>query len=102
MKSELKILLERDLDFSKVRYYTLKFVDEDKTELNKFYDKYQVEFSDSINYIKMWIAVIGEKFSATPQYFRPEDNASALPPPTKEIRHLDMDIDSKNMNLRLY
>lgn len=100
MKSELKILLERDLDFSKVRYYTLKFDDDDKTELDKFYDKYQDEFADSINFIKMWIAEIGEKFSAIPRYFRPEDNASALPPPTKELRCLD--IDSKKMNLRLY
>jgi hypothetical protein len=102
VKSELKILLERDLDFSNVRYYTLKFDDEDKTELKKFYDKYQQEFLDSINFIKMWIAVIGEEFSATPQYFRPEDNASALPPPTKEIRHLGFDIGAKKMNLRLY
>lgn len=102
MKSEINIVLKRDLDFTKVRYYTLKFGDENITELDKFYDNYQDEYSRSVSYIKMWIAEIGEKFSAETRFFRPEDNAQALPPPTKELRCLDIEIDKKNMNLRLY
>jgi len=102
VKSEISIVLRRDLDFTKVRYYTLKFGDENKTELDKFYDNYQDEYSKSVYFIKMWIAEIGEKFSAESKYFRPEDNASALPPPTKELRCLDIELDQENMNLRLY
>lgn len=102
MKSEISIVLRRDLDFTKVRYYTLKFGDENKTELDKFYDNYQDDYSKSVNYIKMWIAEIGEKFSAETRFFRPEDNAQALPPPTKELRCLDIELDKNNMNLRLY
>src|SRR5690606_31167961 len=59
-------------------------------------------YSKSVYYIKMWIAEIGEKFSAEPRFFRPEDNAFALPPPTKELRCLDIELDQENMNLRLY
>lgn len=102
MKSEVSIILRKDLDFTKVRYYTLKFGDEKKNELEKFYDTYQDEYSKSVYYIKMWIAQIGEKFGAQPRYFRPEDNAEALPPPTKELRCLNIELEKDNMNLRLY
>ena len=102
MKSEISIVLRKDLDFTNVRYYTLKFGDEKKTELDKFYDNYQKEYSKSVDYIKMWIAQIGEKFGAQARFFRPEDNAEALPPPTKELRCLDIELDKDNLNLRLY
>ena len=103
MKSEeVKIVIKRDLDFTKVRYYTLRFDTEKKTELDKFYDNFQKEYSQSIFYIKMWIAEIGEKFGAQTRFFRPEDNASALPPPSEELRCLDIDFEKEDMNLRLY
>lgn len=102
MKSEVKIILRRDLDFTKVRFYTLKFDGDKKSELDKFYDNYQDDYSRSIFYIKMWIAEIGEKFGAEPRFFRPEDNVSALPPPANELRCLDIETDKENMNLRLY
>ncbi|KAB5491746.1 hypothetical protein [Flagellimonas hadalis] len=93
--------MRKDLDFTKVRYYTLKFED-DIQELQKFYDKYQPGHSKSINYIKMWLAEIGEKYGAESRFFRPEDNAKALPPPTTLIRSIDKQIDEENMHLRLY
>ena len=101
MKSEVSIVLRKDLDFTKVRYYTLKFGDE-KSELDKFYDNYQENYSRSIFYIKMWIAEIGEKLGAQSRFFRPEDNVSALPPPANELQCIDIDLDNQNMNLRLY
>ncbi|MEW4923422.1 hypothetical protein [Algibacter sp. 2305UL17-15] len=102
MKSEISIVVRKDLDFTKVRYYTLKFKDENKTELEKFYNKYQKEYSKSVFYIKMWIAEIGEKYGVQDRFFRPEDNAKALPPPTKELRCLDLEFEKDNLNLRLY
>jgi len=101
VKTEVRIVRNKDLDFARVRYYTLKFED-DKTELQKFYDNYQTEYSKSINYIKMWLAEIGEKYSAEPRFFRPEDNTGALPPPSPLIRRLEQEIDKDKMCLRLY
>jgi hypothetical protein len=37
VKSEIKIKMVRDFDFTKVRYYTLQFDDEPNTELHKFF-----------------------------------------------------------------
>ncbi|WP_117881950.1 hypothetical protein [Aureibaculum luteum] len=102
MKFQIEIIKDENLDFTKVRYYTLKFIDEEKTEYQKFIDEYKEEYLYCINFLKLWIAQIGEKFGADDQYFRPEDNASALPPPTKTIRKLDYSLDKKNLSLRLY
>lgn len=103
MKSEeVKIVVRKDLDFTKVKYYTLRFETEKKTELDKFYENYQKDYSKSVFYIKMWIAQIGEKFGAQARFFRPEDNAYALPPPSQELRCLDLPLEKENMYLRLY
>jgi len=99
---EVKIVIRKELDFTRVRYYTLRFETEKKTELEKFYENHQKEYSESVYYIKMWIAEIGEKFGAQTRFFRPEDNAYALPPPTKELRCVDIEVGQENMNLRLY
>jgi len=102
VKFEIEVIEDESLDFTKVRYYTLKFIDEEKSEYQKFIDEYKGEYLSCINFLKLWIARIGEKFGAHDQYFRPEDNASALPPPTKEIRKIDFTIDRKNLSIRLY
>lgn len=103
MKSlEVKIIKVKELDFTKVAYYTLRFENDSKTELEKFYENYQEDYSRSIYYIKMWIAQIGEKFGAEKRWFRPEDNAAALPPPAQELKCLDIDIENENLKLRLY
>ncbi len=107
MKSEVKIIELENLNFTKVAYYTLKFADEEQNELDKFYNNYHNEYSESVNFIKMWIAVIGEKFGATSQYFRTEDNASALPPnkeaiEKEQIEYVDLDPYQKKTKLRLY
>lgn len=101
MKSEVKIVRIKDFDFSKVRYYTLKFED-DIQESQKFFDNYQAKYPESVNYIKMWIAEIGEKYGAEPRFFRPEDNAEALPPPSTLLRRLDKQFNTKKLSLRLY
>ena len=102
MKSEVKIVIKREFDFNKVRYYTVKFDNDDKTEVDKFFEKYQESHSKSVLYIKMWIAEIGEKFSAEARYFRPEDNSEALPPPFNQLESVDIEIDQDNLSLRLY
>ena len=50
----------------------------------------------------MWIAEIGEKIGATDRYFRPEDNAGALPPEYKVIKTIDQEVSPDQLKLRLY
>lgn len=102
MKSELKIVVYRDFDFTKVRFYTVKFEDEDQTELDKFFDKYQTDYSNSIFYIKMWLAEIGEKYGAEPRFFRPEDSVEALPPKGPALECIDFETTEEDLKLRLY
>lgn len=102
MKSEVKILIKREFDFDKVRYYTVKFDNDNKTEVDKFFENHQESYSKSVFYIKMWIADIGERFSAEERYFRPEDNSEALPPPYNQLESVDIEIDQDKLRLRLY
>jgi len=102
VKAEVEIITKKELSFSKVTYYSLKFEGEKQTELEKFYERYQETYSESVYYLKFWIAEIGEKFGANTRYFRPEDNAFALPPPSKELQYIDFATPKKDMSLRLY
>lgn len=102
MKSDVKIVLYKDFDFAKVRFYTLKFEGDKQKELDKFFSKYEEKFQSSVYTIKAWLAEIGENRGAQERYFRKEDNVSALPPPTKTIKLLDLNIEESNLNLRLY
>lgn len=102
MKFNLKIIKHRDFDFEKVRFYTVKFEGDKHNQLDQFFSTYEKEFSESTDFISYWLALIGEKRGATAQYFRPEDNVSALPPPADTIRIIDQKIAKSKMNLRLY
>lgn len=80
--------------YSKVTYYTICEQYSDVTEVDKFFDKMEnIEdkfYNDVVDLIE-WIEVIGEEHGAKEQYFRPENNAQALPPPLRYLEsHLDI------------
>jgi len=102
VKVGIEIVQNGDLDFTKVRYYTLKYIDQDKSEIDKFYEKYSEEYPKSVYFLKMWIQEIGEYKGALPQYFRKEDTVSALPPPAEELRRINIDGYQEKTKLRLY
>ena len=102
MKSNLKILKHRDFDFEKVRFYAVKFEEDDKNQLDQFFSKYENKYSESVYYIQKWLAEIGEKRGATSRYFRTTDNYDYLPPSAKEIKLFDGEIENSKMLLRLY
>ena len=102
MKANVEILGRDNLDFAKVKFYTLRLENETEDELTKFYRRYEQAHLQSVNYLKMWIVQVGEKYSAEPRFFRPEDNTKALPPPSKLISSLELDVEKSKMKLRLY
>lgn len=104
MKSQIKIIKYRDFDFTKVRFYTVKFEEEKQNQLDLFFESYENEFPDSIDDLLQWIANIGEKFGAQENFFRPEDNVKALPPSPKSTisKRVDFETRDKKSKLRLY
>lgn len=92
----------RDFDFTKVRFYTVKFEDEKQNQLDQFFSTYENGYSESIWDLKQWIGNIGERFGATNNWFRPEDNVSALPPPSNIVKKVDFKMKDSESQLRLY
>jgi len=90
--------IEEVEQFDKVTYYTIKFEDRDESEFENFLSKHQNNptIKDEYNDLIAWITIIGNKIGAKPTYFRQENRANALPPPSRfvEIDYLQ--------NLRLY
>jgi len=102
VKSTLKIVKHRDFDFEKVRFYTVKFEGDKQNQLDQFFSTYESEYAESIEFLLLWLTIIGETRGATTQYFRPEENVSALPPPAATFRIFDYKIKKTKTNLRLY
>lgn len=90
--------IEEVEQFNKVTYYTILFEDRDESEFENFLSKHQNDstIQDEFNDLIAWIRQIGNEIGAKPQYFRQENRAHALPPPSRlvEIDYLQ--------NLRLY
>lgn len=79
----------------KVTYYTVQPEKEEETLYAKFLNNHQAEeFAEDLATIRFWLKKIGREIGAQEKYFRPEQAASALPPPAK---YLDLPCD-----LRLY
>ena len=90
-------------DFRKVRFYTFRIEDSDKSEVDKFFTKMKSEDSISreMNQLAQWITEIGNFHGALIELFRFEDEAHALPPPPKGQRKVGI-AQIENNNLRLY
>lgn len=90
--------IEEVEQFDKVTYYTVRFDDRDASEFENFLSKHQDDptINDEYNDLISWITKIGNEIGAKPTYFRQENRANALPPPSRlvEIDYLQ--------NLRLY
>lgn len=85
--------------FSRVRYYSVKFTEDQLTEFEKFitYHSRNVEVAEEYNDLMAWIKVrIGNKDGALEKYFRHEGAANALPP---NSQFLETEYDN---NIRLY
>lgn len=87
-----------------VTYYTVKWVDGEKSEMQKFYDKFRnhPEYQQKLrNILDMMYSIIGDKYGAIDAYFtRVEAKAQALPP--KPNKNLEVGFVNLNFPLRLY
>ncbi len=112
MKKGIKI--KECLKFEKVVFYSLTFEDEEENEYRKFEHFYsESEYKESLETIRYWLAIIGDRRSARKELFRNENlneeerhkNSKALPP-NSEYTKLERNIFStsieENLDLRLY
>lgn len=88
----------RDFCFSKITYYSVRFEDQKLNEFEKFLINHETNESvkDDLQILFLWLEKLGEEIGAQERYFRHEQKAEALPPPTKLIG-----ADTKT-DLRLY
>jgi len=85
--------------FQKVNFYTFQFEDDEQTETDKFFSKFEKNESvkEDLNNLVAWLTLIGQKYGAKIDFFRHESSAQALPPPmSKMVREVIVN------NLRLY
>jgi hypothetical protein len=71
--------------FKKVAFYTFVIEDQDDSETDKFFNKVEpmTQLEAEVNALVSWIIEIGENRGAIYDFFRFEEEASALPPKAK-------------------
>ena len=81
------ITLQLFKSFPKVNFYTFRFEDDEQTETDKFFSKFEnnVSVADDLNNLAGWLALIGQKYGAKINFFRHEASAQALPPPMSKM-----------------
>lgn len=92
-----------EFQFSKVKYYSIQFDDNDKNEFYDFLNRMESveEATDDLDKLFVWIEIIGETVGAKKEYFRNEAitaDVSALPPPAAFMRAHKISVS----HLRLY
>ncbi len=91
-------------NFKKVKYYSIQFENREEIEFIDFLNRMEDidEIKEDLNKLFIWLEEIGENVGALPHFFRHEgqySEASALPPPRKEMTTQEIVVEEK---LRLY
>ena len=85
-------------------FYTVRWVEEEISETEKFYNRYK-DNSRLIEYLqqlsKFIVNTIGNEYGAIEYFFRHENNAMALPP-KRQFEIDEVTINYRNFPLRLY
>lgn len=94
------IVIKEYKSFKKVTYYALQYEEHNESEPNKFFRKLEneVDYEEDITNLVQWLIEIGENRGAKQYLFRIEEAAEALPPPAKQMKVLELDVEE----IRLY
>ena len=104
MKRWLQI--ETFVTFSKVKFFTVRFEDEDMSETDKFFNSFVDNhlYKTELNKLIAFIEYLGENLGADQDFFRHERLAQALPPERRSMhryRLLEF-IETDHYDFRLY
>lgn len=86
--------------FKKVKYYTIRFENKEYTEFEDFLNRMvnEKKYTDDFQNLFLWLQNIGDLYGAQEKFFRPEQNAQALPPPAQMQKLMSVGVE----DLRLY
>ncbi len=91
--------------YNKVAYYSV-CINNKISLFEEFINYHQINNKDKLNHVLNWIKIIGDKYGAQTQLFRPEAafaDASALPPTGKDRKPSYTELSkNKANNIRLY
>lgn len=92
--------------YKKVAYYSVSLNGNETSLFEDFVSCFKITEQEKLNHILIWIELIGDKYGATPNFFRSEAataDAAALPPNGMERKpHYTEAGSTKANNLRLY
>lgn len=95
------IIAVETFTFKEVKYYSVQFNDKEVNEFFDFLNRMEdiPEIEEDLGILFDWLELIGEEFSALSTYFRHEKVADALPPPKRQMKLVELELES---DLRLY
>ena len=74
--------IEEEYSFELITLYSIRREGELETLFLQFLKKHE-ECEQELDYIREWLANMGNRKGLQPQFFRPEQGAYALPPPAR-------------------
>jgi hypothetical protein len=98
--------IETFITFSKVKFFTVRFEDEEVSETDKFFNTFanNALHIEELNKMVAFIENLGENLGADQDFFRHERLAQALPPDRKSMHryHLLEFLKTDRYDFRLY
>ncbi len=87
-----------EFTFNKVTYYSVRLEDKGNTEFEDFLERHEhnEDIRQELDELFWWLEQLGTHIGARADYFRPERQAHALPPPYRKLRK------AQHEHLRLY
>ena len=96
-------LIDEFATFEKVRFYTVRFEDEDVSETDKFFSAFDADpdLYEKLNKLLAFVEQMGNHFGAKSEFFRHEGSADGLPPKERIARKYDL-VEFIDYKFRLY
>ena len=96
-------LIEEFATFQKVKFYTIRFEDENMSETDKFFSAFDADANmrRDLDMLVSFLQQMGETFGARSEFFRHEGEAEGLPPKSKIAKQYGL-LEFVEYNFRLY
>ena len=96
-------LIEEFATFEKVKFYTVRFEDEDLSETDKFFSAFEADSNKQkeLNHLLTFLKLLGDKFGANSDFFRHEGLVDGLPPKEKIAKRFGL-VEFIEYDFRLY
>ena len=96
-------LIEEFATFQKVKFYTIRFEDENMSETDKFFSAFDADANmrRDLDMLVSFLQQMGEIFGARSEFFRHEGEADGLPPKSRIAKQYGL-LEFVEYDFRLY